>query len=198
MLLRFHLNCAFKSQVELVPAAVSNSSGSCTFIDTADGVSHIVSQATATTRGEERYDVPQITLDDFTRDRGIDSVDFLKVDAEGYDLHVLEGASRLPVDHSRGGFFLINYFFADSVDQNLSVWNYTAGWFQAETGLDNSTVLLPIDPYQSKYSIFNHCRWDSLGQILPSLIFKRSFHSYVLDNFAANNIAAVPILYRLA
>ena len=51
-----------------------------------------------------------------------------------------------PVDHSRGGVFLFNYFFADSVDQNLSVWNYTAGWFQAETGLDNSTVLLPIDP----------------------------------------------------
>ena len=51
-----------------------------------------------------------------------------------------------PVDHSRGGVFLFNYFFADSVDQNLSVWNYTVGWFQAETGLDNSTVLLPIDP----------------------------------------------------
>jgi len=95
MLLRFQANYAFKSQVELVPAAVSNASGSCTFIDTADGVSHIVSQATATANGEERYDVPQITLDDFTRDRGIDSVDFLKVDAEGYDLHVLEGASRL-------------------------------------------------------------------------------------------------------
>lgn len=51
-----------------------------------------------------------------------------------------------PVDHSRGGVFIFNYFFADSVDQNLSVWNYTVGWFQAETGLDNSTVLLRIDP----------------------------------------------------
>jgi hypothetical protein len=110
----------------------------------------------------------------------------------------VSGHRIAPVDHSRGGFFLFNYFFADSVDQNLSVWNYTAGWFQSETGLDNSTVLLPIEPDQSKYSIINDCRWDSLRQILPSLIFKRSFHSYVLDNFAANNIAAMPILYRLA
>ena len=95
MLLRYQANYAFKSQVELVPAAVSNSTGSCTFTDTADGVSHIVSQATANDGGEDRYEVPQITLDAFTRERGIESVDFMKVDAEGYDLHVLEGASRL-------------------------------------------------------------------------------------------------------
>ena len=103
-----------------------------------------------------------------------------------------------PVDHSRPGVFLFNYFFADSVEQNLAVWNYTAGWFQAETGLDNSTVLLPTAAARSNYSIINHCRWDRLGQILPSLIFKKSFHSYVLDNFAANNVAAMPVLYRLA
>lgn len=103
-----------------------------------------------------------------------------------------------PVDHSRQGIFLFNYFFADSVEQNLAIWDYTAGWFQAETGLDNSTVLLPTDAARSNYSIINHCRWDSLGQILPSLIFKKSFQSYVLDNFAANNVAAMPVLYRLA
>lgn len=34
-------------------------------------------------------------------------------------------------------------FFADSLEQNLGVWEYTAGWFQEETGLDNSTVLVP-------------------------------------------------------
>lgn len=103
-----------------------------------------------------------------------------------------------PVDHSRQGVFLFNYFFADHVEQNLAVWNYTAGWLQAETGLDNSTVLLPVDATESKYSMINHCRWDALGQILPSLIFKNSFRSYVLANFAANNVAAMPILYRLA
>ena len=102
-----------------------------------------------------------------------------------------------PVDHSKQGVFLFNYFFADSVHQNLGIWEYTAGWFQQETGLTNSTVLLPLQQHLSEYTIINHCRWDKMSDILPSLIFKRSFHSYVLDNFFANNVAAMPVLYKI-
>lgn len=103
-----------------------------------------------------------------------------------------------PVDHTRQGVFLFNHFAADSLAENLAVWDYTAGWFEVETNLHNSTVLLPDDPAKSQYSIINHCRWDRLGDVLPSLLFKKTFHSYVLENFAANNVAAMPILYRLA
>lgn len=103
-----------------------------------------------------------------------------------------------PVDHSKGGVFLFNYFFADDTAQNLAVWEYTAGWFQRETGLDNSTVLLPRNGERSEYNIMNHCRWDRLRDVMPSLIFKRSFRTYVLANFAANRVAAMPILYRMA
>ena len=102
------------------------------------------------------------------------------------------------VDHNRQGVFLFNYFFADKLEQNIGVWEYTAGWFEQETKLDNSTVLLPTDPKQSQYTIINHCRWDKLSDILPSLIFKPSFRSYVLDNFYANHVAAIPVLYRMA
>ena len=35
-----------------------------------------------------------------------------------------------PVNHAVEGVFLFNYFYADSLDINLQVWNYTAGWFQ--------------------------------------------------------------------
>lgn len=103
-----------------------------------------------------------------------------------------------PVNHEKQGVFLFNYFFADNLQQNLAIWEYTAGWFQQETGLDNSTVLLPLSPKQTQYSIINHCRWDKWCNIIPSLIFKKSFHSYVLDNFYANNVAAIPILYKIA
>lgn len=103
-----------------------------------------------------------------------------------------------PVDHKRQGVFLFNYFFADNVEQNLAIWEYTAGWFQQETGLDNSTVLLPSEPGHSKYSIINHCRWNKMRDVLPSLIFKKSFRSYVLNNFYNNNVAAMPVLYKLA
>jgi len=102
------------------------------------------------------------------------------------------------VDHERRGVFLFNYFFADDTARNLAVWEYTAGWFQQETGLDNSTVLLPRDGGRSEYNITNHCRWDRLRDVAPSLIFKRSFRNYVLANFEANGVAPMPILYRLA
>ncbi|MEX2576190.1 MAG: hypothetical protein WD382_06020 [Halofilum sp. (in: g-proteobacteria)] len=103
-----------------------------------------------------------------------------------------------PVDHERDGVFLFNYFVADDTEQNLAVWEYTAGWFETETGLDNSTLLLPLESSESEYSMINHCRWDRLRDIMPSLLLKPSFRSYVLANFEANNTAAIPILYRLA
>jgi hypothetical protein len=103
-----------------------------------------------------------------------------------------------PVDRMRDGVFLFNFFFADRLDQNLAVWEYTAGWFEQQTDLHNSVVLLPEPGERKDYTIINHCRWNSLWDILPSLMFKPSFRSYVLAHFEVNNTAAIPILYRLA
>lgn len=101
------------------------------------------------------------------------------------------------VDHKKQGVFLFNYFSAESRQQNLMVWEYTAGWFEKETELDNSTLLFPLEEESAKYSIINHCRWDKYMDILPSLIFKKTFRKYVLDNFYANNVGAQPILYKI-
>ncbi|MFT4620316.1 MAG: hypothetical protein ACI9KS_001873 [Sulfitobacter sp.] len=89
-------------------------------------------------------------------------------------------------------------FYADSLDINLQVWNYTAGWFQDQTGLNNSTVLLPNEISDMPYTIINHCRWDGLRDILPALLFNKSFRPFVLNNFEKNNSAAMPILYQLS
>ncbi len=99
------------------------------------------------------------------------------------------------VDHSRDGVFLFNYFFADDTDQNIAVWEHTAGWWQQEAALDNSEVLLP-DPGKTRYTIINHCRWDHLRDFLPSLLFKPTFRTYLQANFDANDVAPMPILYR--
>lgn len=104
-----------------------------------------------------------------------------------------------PVDHTRDGVFLFNYFYADSLDINLKVWKYTAGWFQDQTGLDNSTLFLPEgDDEDIPYTVINHCRWEKLSDILPSLVFNRTFRPFVLANFEKNSTAAMPVLYRLA
>lgn len=99
------------------------------------------------------------------------------------------------VNHKKKGIFLFNYFSAANREQNLKIWEYTAGWFEKETALDNSTLMLPSEDNQL-YSIVNHCRWDNYINILPSLIFKKTFKKYVLDNFYSNNIGAQPILYK--
>jgi hypothetical protein len=101
-----------------------------------------------------------------------------------------------PVDHHRRGVFLFNYFYADA-DLNLAAWQYTAGWFRDQTGLVNSTVLLPDHTSEPRYRLVNHARWDRLWDVLPALLFKRSFHSYVLEHFRVNGVAAMPVLYRL-
>ncbi|MDC0948993.1 FkbM family methyltransferase, partial [Gammaproteobacteria bacterium] len=43
--------------------------------------------------GLERWTVPMISIDDYCRDHQIDRVDVIKIDVEGYEGHVLKGAS---------------------------------------------------------------------------------------------------------
>ncbi|WPR75753.1 hypothetical protein [Algoriphagus sp. NG3] len=57
--------------------------------------------------------------------------------------------------------------------------------------------ILFLEMEKTEYSIINHCRWDNYLDILPSLLFKKTFKKYVLDNFYVNNVGAQPILYKL-
>ncbi|MGR3322066.1 MAG: hypothetical protein ACU0DK_09060 [Pseudooceanicola sp.] len=123
----------------------------------------------------------------------------LREDARSADIACAENARRIgPVDHESPGIFLFNYFVADSRARNLAVWEHTAGWFQQATGLDNSTLLVPEAEAEIPQSVINHCRWDGLGDIVPHLLFRPSFRSFVLKAFELNRTAAVPVLYRLA
>src|SRR5690606_2967221 len=110
------------------------------------------------------------------------------------------------VDHDRDGVFLFNYFYApdigakgaDGLEILRAVWEYTAGWWTAKANLTNSTPLQPLEGEQSDYSLINLCRWDRLIDVLPHLVFRPSLRRFVLANFTANDIVAMPILYRLA
>ena len=102
------------------------------------------------------------------------------------------------VDASRQGVFLFNFFYGEDEAQLVPVWEYTAGWWNVHTGLDNSRVLAPIDGERRDYGIVNHCRWDHLRNVAPKMIFRTSFRRFVLANFAANGISAQPALYRVA
>lgn len=119
-------------------------------------------------------------------------------ESASYTMEVIaRNAVRLgDVDHRRNHVFLFNYFYADDNTELLPVFEYTAGWFQTKTGLANSTLLQPLAGEATDNGIINHASWPNFRTFLPSLIFRPSFRSFVLANFAANNIAAQPILYR--
>jgi hypothetical protein len=100
------------------------------------------------------------------------------------------------VDHRLNDVFLFNYFYADNNADLIPVFEYTAGWFQAKTGLPNSILLKPLEGEATDNGIINHASWPNFRAFLPSLLFRPTFRSFVLANFAANKIAAQPILYR--
>lgn len=103
------------------------------------------------------------------------------------------------VDKTRPGLFLFNYFTADDPAAAVEVWDYLAGWYQAETGMDNSTLLEPLESEQSDYALINHARWDgNLPLFMARQLTKKSFRSYLLANLKAHHLAAMPVLYRLA
>lgn len=102
------------------------------------------------------------------------------------------------VDKNRNGVFLYNFFYAADREGVLPVWEYTGRWFVEKTGLDNSTLMMPLENEKCDYAVINHCRWDGPLDIIPHLIFRPSINDYVLGNFTANDIVAIPILYKLA
>lgn len=100
------------------------------------------------------------------------------------------------VGHDRRSVFLFNFFYADDAQRLISVWEHTAGWFVAKTALPDSTVFEPLPGEPDDYGIINHASWPHFRTFLPHLLFRASFRRFVLATFAANGVAAQPILYR--
>ncbi len=84
------------------------------------------------------------------------------------------------VDKTRPGSFVFNYFVGDDPDLAVQLWDYLAGWYETETGLDNSTLLTPLEGEKSDYVMINHARSDqSLPLFMARLLPKKTFRSYM-------------------
>ncbi len=127
-------------------------------------------------------------------------IDTLRAHARGVHVVAARNAKRIgDVDKTRPGLFLFNYFVADDADRALRLWDHLAGWYAVETGLDNSTLLVPLEGERSDYVAINHARWDqSVPRFVSRQLLKRSFRTFVAANLAANRVGALPVLYRLA
>lgn len=124
------------------------------------------------------------------------------VQSKATDVHVMAARNDKrvgDVDKTSDGLFIFNHFVADDADVLLELFEYLAGWYATETGLDNSTLLVPLDEENADYVAVNNARWDhSLLGFLWKQLSKKSFRNYVLANLTANNAGAMPVLYRIA
>jgi hypothetical protein len=81
--------------------------------------------------------------------------------SEASDLHVMlaRNLKRVgDVDKTRPGTFLFNYFVGQDPQVVIELWDCLAGWYEVATGMDNSTLLAPLEGERSDYVIVNHAR----------------------------------------
>jgi FkbM family methyltransferase len=96
---RLRLSLGSDERVELVQEAVSDIDGEVTFFEEADageGSSLLASIANVRAIASP---VRATTLYSALEERGWSTVDLVKIDAEGFDFHVLRGAEHLLADH---------------------------------------------------------------------------------------------------
>jgi FkbM family methyltransferase len=92
--LRSWIERAGLSKLEIVQAAASDRVGSCSFFIEPGAGEMSSFLAEHSSPQAQRIMVCTTTLDDELQERNVSSIDFLKIDAEGYDLHVLRGAAK--------------------------------------------------------------------------------------------------------
>lgn len=117
------------------------------------------------------------------------------------DLHTLVARNVKcagDVEKRRKGIFLFNYFVGDDPQVTLALWDYLAGWYAVATGMNNSTLLLPLEGERSDYTIINHARWNGLVRFLWRQITKKSFRTYMQANLNENHVGSMPVFYHLA
>lgn len=131
----FATGFADEPRVELLPFAVGNAPGEAEFHDSRDGNSSLVGEAPP---GADAYRVQMVTLDEVADQRGWPRIDLLKIDAEGYDAHVLEGAERLLI--------------TQAID--IFTFEYNAPWIESRRFLKDVWTYLEGKPYRL-FRLFN-------------------------------------------
>lgn len=94
-LAKLHARFDGNAAVEVIAAAAGANEGTIELYDFGDADQHSTVVRTAEAKGAQTKPVPLVTLDQDLERRGWPGADFVKIDAEGYDFRVLEGAAEL-------------------------------------------------------------------------------------------------------
>ena len=119
-------------RVVFAPLALSKAPGEVEFYDYENMCNSLAARKDDREAKPVVYRVPVTTLDDYCEQHGITSVNLMKVDAEGYDLDVLEGGRRL--------------LEAQAVD--IFMFEFASGWAATKRYLWEAVEYLEPLPYQ--------------------------------------------------
>lgn len=139
----FQKNAYKFGRVNLMQIALSHQKGNQIFYDYGgrNGCNSLVKRdldfAEAHIQPKE-YTVEVTTLDTWSKAAGVNHINLLKIDAEGYDLNILEGANQL----------------LDSQSIDVFVFEYASGWFSNKRFLWEAAEFISNKPYKL-FKLFN-------------------------------------------
>jgi FkbM family methyltransferase len=140
------------TNVTIVDVAVSNQSGTTKFAVSQDGAMNSMIQTNHPSQKIESWrNVSTITLDDFIKTKHIDRVDFLKVDVEGGEQLVFEGAHNLLADESKLTI-MFEYSDATSSSFGCSIQGIIEDFHNREFDMNIVDPFLGVIPISSNIS----------------------------------------------
>lgn len=100
-------------------------------------------------------------------------------------------------DRTRSATFLFNHFTAEHPAVAMEGFDQVAGWFPDKLGVDNTTLLQPVDQTASPYVFVNYVRVPHGARgFLLAMLTRPSFHTHVRRSLRKNDMAALPLLAK--
>jgi FkbM family methyltransferase len=121
-----------KKNIEFYAVALADRDGTSTFYDYRNACNSLARRDLQRVAPENEYPVTVTTLDAWCREHDVRYIDLLKVDVEGYDLPVLEGAVGLLNSGAIGAF----------------VFEYDDAWIYSRRLLGDAATLIEAAGYQ--------------------------------------------------
>ena len=125
-----------------------------------------------------------------------------ELEAKARRLHVFQARNPKQLGDSnrpRQGTFCFTHLIGDDPEVLMENWEWIGDWYLVETGLANSTLLVPLPGQQSDYVAIEYARWKiGLPRLFLRQLPKRSFWNYALRNLDAHDVGAWAVFYRLA
>lgn len=98
---------------------------------------------------------------------------------------------------NRSATFLFNHFTAAVPGVALEGFDQVAGWFPDKLGVDNATLLQPVDQAASPYVFVNYVRVPhGARQFLLAMLTRPSFHTHVRRILREREMTALPLLAK--